>query len=135
MSCQLTAVLWRQIALRNRGYLSSGCHQLFIPLSLSTQTLHHLPTGLMVVVLWTITHTTHLLHTSAHMYRNIQTNIPVKLLPPLFLSLPLPPHPPPPPTPEPSVMKTRCFYSPRTEGSSSAAQVKAPTPLLTVDAL
>lgn len=56
MSCQRTAALWRQIApCSGGGCLSSGCHQLFIPLSLSTQTLHHLPTGLMVVVLRTIT--------------------------------------------------------------------------------
>lgn len=66
MSCQLTAALWRQIAFSSRARLSSGCHQLFIPLS--THSLNHLPTGLMVVVLWTITHTTYLLHTSAHMY-------------------------------------------------------------------
>ncbi len=48
-----------------RGCLSSGCHQLFT-LSLSVQTRHHLSTGLMAVVLWTITHTAHLRYTCAH---------------------------------------------------------------------
>lgn len=113
----------------SRGCWSSVCHQHFIPLSLPTQIVHHLSSELMAVVLWTVTRIVHLLHTSAHMHRNIQTNIPLKLLPPLH------PSPKPPPTPEPLVMQTRCFYSPRTEGSGSAAQVKAPTPLLTADAL
>lgn len=41
---------------------------------------------------------------------------------------------PQPPTPETPVMKTRCFYSPRTEGSGSATQLSALSPLLTVKA-
>lgn len=129
MSCQLTR---SSLALRKRGCLSSGCHQLFI-LSFSTQTLHHLPVGLMVVVLWTITlHTTHLLYTSAHTCTQKHSSQTYTLncylhSTPLFLC--------PPPTPDPPVMKTRCFYSPRTEGSSSATQVRAPSPLLSTDAL
>lgn len=72
----------------------------------------------------TSTHTAHLLHTSVHMYRNIQTNI---LLPPPRTH-PTPPAPPLP-TPELPLMNTRCFYSPRTKGSSSAAQPSGPTAL------
>lgn len=71
----------------------------------------------------THTHTAHLLHTSVHMYRNIQTNIAVKVLPRSRCP------PSPLPTPELPLMNTRCFYSPRTKGSSSAAQPRAPTTL------
>lgn len=132
MSCQITAVLWQQMGTEGDVGHLDVISILFLRPCPHRRQMHHLSSELMAVVLWTVTRTVHLLHTSAHMHRNIQTNIPLKLLPPLQ-----PPHPPkkPPPTPEPLVMQTRCFYSPRTEGSGSAAQVKAPTPLLTADAL
>ena len=66
MSCPLTRVLWRQIALNCRGCLSSGCHQLFIGLSLSTRTLNRLSTGLVVVVPRT--------HTRAHTQTHARTH-------------------------------------------------------------
>lgn len=126
--------LWRQIALNCRGCLSSGCHQLFIGLSLSTRTLNHFPTGLVVVVL------RRHLHTHAHMHRAFNAHVCTQnhsdkhtLLNGYLHSFShsLCPHPP---TPETPVMKTRCYYSPRTEGSSSATQLSALSPLLTVEA-
>lgn len=78
LSCQLGQDLWRQTAPNCRGCLSSGCHQLFIGLSLSTRTLNHLPAGLVVVVLRRHLHTrAHMQHAfNAHVHRTIQTNTP-----------------------------------------------------------
>lgn len=134
LSCQLGQDLWRQTAPNCRGCLSSGCHQLFIGLSLSTRTLNHLPAGLVVVVL------RRHLHTRAHMQHAFNAHVCTQnhsdkhtLLNSYLHSFShsLCPHPP---TPETPVMKTRCYYSPRTEGSSSATQLSALSPLLTMEA-
>ena len=120
MSRQLTADLWRQIALRNRGCLSSGCHQLFV-LSFSAASPHRAKRRQVPRI---TTHATHLHLCSQTHTLNCYLHLVLHLL-----------QPSPPTLPDPPVMKTRCFYPPRTEGSSSAARLRAPTPLLAVDSL
>ena len=111
-------------SLDDRSLCGTGdvCH-LDVISSLFRLSLQHLPTELMQA--------SSADNNTRHTFTSVLANTHIKLLPP--------PRPPSPAAPHPSltppVMKTRCFYPPRTEGSSSAARLRAPTPLLTADAL